>query len=232
MRISPTAIDAWLDLTEGRLPLAAHIRRLKRQEPPTPAMERGTRFHAMLEELTKPFAHPDDQDATVAKHGFACEPDIDIPLVDANEMWATTRIAGHTLNGRIDAKRGQTIIDWKTCSGWTYPGVNKTDPRIDLFDFYRKKAQWKCYMVLDPAAVAFEYRFFQIYESRREGTPIQIKEAKTLRLNRYAGIEEEVIGLVTGYVDYLHRLQQQGHIRLNAKGVIPEPLTPTKGTTA
>src|SRR5690606_16073056 len=117
LRVSATDIDALRRYrADEEADLADLLAQLRRQSPPTEAMEAGTALHAALE-ASEPGEHRE-----LAANGFTFDLDVsgtlDLPVI--REMKATRDylIGGVlvTLVGKVDAAHGRRIDDHKFTS--------------------------------------------------------------------------------------------------------------------
>ena len=201
MRIAVTDLDQYQYYLDADQDLDAYLANLLRENPMTPQLKNGIWAHEQLEK---------GGGDLIVGHWL----DIQLMKPDAVEVPAvrTFNIGKRevTISGRLDAIVGLTGIDYKT-----------TGRPIDL-EKYMDAWQWKAYMLLCPALIAFRYEVFQTemrkiktYTPDEEiGDRLVVLDYKHLTCNRYDGLEVDVFTYLEEYIQFLKYLEERGHIRL------------------
>ena len=208
IRVSVTSVDDYHyyrdsldDDGRPRMTLEDHLRRLKRVDPPTDAMRRGSAFHEHIE--TGGRAHRDD---------FGWEIDVSLPKPSVREMPCARsfRVRGLDveLRGRVDAVVGRTVVDYKL-SSWN-----------GNYERYQDAFQWRAYLSMLPHCVDFSYEHFTM-RARRHSTAVDITHHAAYRLNRYAGLPDDVEEALDEYVGHLLELEERGLVNIDGFGVMP-----------
>ena len=210
IRISVTALESWRYFLHGTkwdgspaLTQDKYIRRLRRMEPPTPAMEKGIKFHKHIE--TGGHEHAGIFD-------WQC--DVELPRPSAVEVPVSRKYRMHgmdvDLRGRIDALVGLEVVDYKT--GKRSPGY------LD----YMESWQWKAYLAMLPECDDFRYEHFVVLDPLRSAPHLyRIVRHQSIPLQRYAGMEGEVEDALREYLGLLLHFEDSGLIELNERGVVP-----------
>lgn len=183
LRASATDIDAlrfylYPPIPETEIELGELLARLRREQPPTPAMLAGTALHKALENAAagdhKGFASDD--------YTFSFEIDADLDLPDIREMKATREylIDGCevTLVGKVDGIHGKRIDD------------HKLTERFDA-EKYLDSYQWRIYLEVF-GADEFRWNVFEGRPTVEGGKDYLIRAVHPLRMRRYPGIAADV----------------------------------------
>lgn len=192
MRVSVTDIEqlAYYRRTED-MPLADLLRRLRREDPPSPQMAVGTAFHAFLEHAGECEVDTVEQDGFIFDFSNL---DAEIALPEIRELKVEREIVdGVTVVGKVDAAEGKRVEDHKTS--------NRFDP-----ERYQDSIQWKAYLTLLEAN-EFIYNVFVIYAPTKAmpDNLYRVMEFHRLPLYRYPGMDEDVRRAVTEYRDFARR---------------------------
>jgi hypothetical protein len=181
LRVSATDIDAlrfYLSppVEEMQIDLDELLRRLRKQEPPTPAMLAGTAFHKALET-----AEPGMFDGfAIDGYMFSFETDAELDLPAIREMKLTREytIDGCevTLVGKVDGIHGKRVDD------------HKLTEKYDA-EKYLESHQWRVYLEVFHAD-EFRWNIFEAKESAPRH--YLIRAVHQLTANRYPGIGEAV----------------------------------------
>lgn len=177
------------------------LAQLRRQTPPSPAMEAGRALHAFLENAT--YSEPervwdvfdvDDSAITWAERDgfrfyFGCEIDLEVPTVRElkGEITIHTPSATVTLVGVVDAM-DTAIHDYKLT------GRFEAERFADSY-------QWRCYLLMF-GAERFVYNVF-VGQEDANGTDWTIKEYHELEMYRYPGMEEDVRRELSEFVEFI-----------------------------
>lgn len=189
LRISASDLDAWRrfkDSEDASLPDL--LAQLRRELPPTPAMQAGTALHTALETASEGAF-----DELVADgHRFTVAADAEIALPDIREMKVTaTRRIGDvlvTLVGKVDGVSGRKVIDHKLTS------------RFDAERFLNSY-QWRVYLDVFEAD-EFEWIIYEATEDRDDPTHRTIREVHHLRAHRYPGMSADIDCELAAFVDF------------------------------
>jgi len=183
IRVSATDIDAlrfflYPPIPEMEIELTKLLARLRRQEPPSPAMLAGTALHKALELAST----GDHKGFSIDDHTFSFDFDGDIDLPSIREMKATRDYlidgCAVTLVGKVDGIHGKRIDD------------HKLTERFDA-EKYLDSYQWRIYLeVFD--ADEFRWNVFEGRPTIEGGKDYIIRAVHPLRMHRYPGIGEDV----------------------------------------
>lgn len=181
IRVSVTDIDALRfylhpPVPEMEIELEALLRRLRREEPPTPAMLAGTAFHTALETI-----EDGDHDGFVVgdyTFSFNLDASIDLPIIreTKGELDVIVGDCRATLVGKVDGVYGKRVDD------------HKLTERFDA-EKYLDSFQWKAYLHIFDAD-EFRWNIFEAVE----GAPKNyvIRNFHPLKIHRYPGMAEDV----------------------------------------
>lgn len=177
LRISATDLDAiryWRGQEDAALPDL--LAQLRREAPPTPAMERGSAFHHALE-----VAQPGDlEQVAVGEYLFdlsAVSGNLSLPPI--REVKSTREYQVEdvtvTLVGKADAIHGRTGYDHKL--------TKRMDP-----ERYLQSYQWRVYLEV------FDLDRFQwnVFVGDERGGPVVIRELHQLGADRYPGLSQDL----------------------------------------
>lgn len=186
LRTSATDIDAFRRFREREDgDLEELLAQLRRELPPTPAMETGTALHTALENVT-----PGEFEALEANgYRFLIAPDVELALPDIREMKAEREylIDGVevTLVGKVDGVQGRAVTDHKFTS--------RFDPERFLGSF-----QWRIYLdVFD----ADEF-LWNVFEGKEKNPgEYLITAVHPLRMHRYPGMGDDIERELRAFVD-------------------------------
>lgn len=188
MRISVTDLDSFRYFQESDMTLDEFLARLRREEPPTQAMLAGRALHKALELLQGDFDVPVME---CDGHTFIFDAEIEMTLPRVRElkgeMQVSTPYGMATLVGVVDGIDGLTVRDYKLTE------------RFDA-ERYIDSTQWRAYLTMF-AADAFDY---EVFIGREVGDKrYAISDHQRLRVNRYAGMEDEVKRAVCEFAGFL-----------------------------
>lgn len=193
IRISATDIDALRfymhpPIPEMEIELEELLARLRRQQPPTPAMLAGTALHKALELA----AVGDYPGFKVDGYTFSFETDaeIDLPAVREIKGFREYVIDGCavTLVGKVDGIHGKRIDD------------HKLTERFDA-EKYLDSYQWRIYLeVFD--ADEFRWNIFEGRPTIEGGQDYIIRAVHPLGMRRYPGIDEDVERELSRFVSF------------------------------
>lgn len=147
MRISVTDLDGWRYFRASEdMTVEDFLRRLRREEPPTPAMRAGRALHKLLE-------HAQEGEVTLAEQDgfrFNFQADCNVPLMPIRElkgeMIIPTPVGPVTLVGVVDGI-DRAVYD------------HKLTERFDA-ERYADSYQWRCYLAMF-VAHKFTYNVFE-----------------------------------------------------------------------
>lgn len=171
------------------------LTRLRREEPRSEKASAGTRVHRQIENLFNGSDEPPDP-------GIVWDCDVELPAVTAPEVrvYRDYVVGGRnvTMAGRVDGIYGFTAVDWKS----TFRAMDA--------ERYLDSMQWKAYLTM----LGSKYRWFryQIFRSslRKDGR-IHVTDSTHYHTCRYAGMEDEVDGLVHEFVEHALWLGWDGY---------------------
>ena len=201
MRISVTDVDSYQYYRNSNLSTEEFVRRLRRESPPTDALRLGTALHALLEDLTlgePPTFVYNGPHWYYEKEGFTFDfSQVEVTLEEPNLVEAKFEkvydlgVLGEvTLVGKVDAIRGNQIIEYKTTK------------QVDI-DRYRDLFQWKAYLDMLPDMQSCKWHIFR---HRTKGSHCVIQRHHTLTLYRYDELADDVRGLLYEYVEFIRDL--------------------------
>ena len=192
-RIAATDVDNWIAFERGMYNLTKEglISRLKREEPPSPAMLRGRLFHKAMEVplewgIYQEVAGIDHEDGTQAVFHFA-DGIVPTPLLLGIEVEAWCSIEfpeeGITIRGRADAICGNRVFEWKS-----------TESKITawLCKRYQNSFQWRIYLEANEADV-LTYGIFQVKKVKGKDDEFNVVDFKHLDMQRYHGMREDIL---------------------------------------
>lgn len=189
IRISVSDVDQYRYYRASEdMELDALLRRLRREEPPTPAMAMGTAFHSILEDATD-----GDEFEEVERDGFrfvfAMDATVELPPIREvkGEMHLTVDGIPVTLVGKVDGLDGQRVWDHKLAG------------RFDA-EKYAEDMQWRMYLMMF-SAWRFTYYVFTRYE-QPDGT-ILVKDLHSFDFYRYPGMEDDIMRELREYVAFV-----------------------------
>jgi hypothetical protein len=185
MRLSVSDLDSYLYWKGAEdMDLDALLRRLRREEPPTPAMLAGTAFHSLLENADTCDLSDAEQDGF--KFRFDLESAIAMPQIKElkAEHLVQTTAGPVVLVGKVDGLRGSTIIDYKLTE------------RFDA-ERYADSYQWRCYLMIFRAQ-----RFtYEVFQCRHTDDAIVVTEHHPLTFYAYPGMEQDVLRELAGLAE-------------------------------
>lgn len=191
LRVSVTDIDALRfymnpPVPEMEIDLDELLRRLRREEPPTPEMLAGTAFHNAMERAVE----GEVPGLRWGDYTFSFETDASLDLPDIREMKAskTFNVDGDivTLVGKVDCIHGRRIEDHKLTKSFD------AEKYLDSF-------QWKGYLDIFDAD-NFRWNVFEGRPTIEGGTDYLIRNVHKLEMHRYPGITEDVERVVRNFV--------------------------------
>jgi hypothetical protein len=167
------------------------LRRLRKEEPPTPAMEAGTAFHQILE---KPDFEEQTELFTVLngqEYWFSIVCDIEITLPRIRELRVEKQYGDLLVRGRVDGLEALTVTDYKT--------TGQFDP-----DRLMEGYQWRFY--LDTLKCdTFIWKVFVIDQFGKPGH-YDVKQFHGLKQHRYAGMGEDCQRLAAEYLQFTQEI--------------------------
>lgn len=189
LRVSASDIDALrYFLSEDEAELADLLAQLRRETPPTEAMQAGTALHAALE-VCQPGLHGE---LSANGYTFEIRADGEIDLPEIREIKATREyeIDGCliTLVGKVDAIPGRRVDDHKFTS------------RYDAERFLGSY-QWRVYLEVFGAD---EFRW-NVFEGRQDTNDPQryvIYNVHQLTMRRYPGMDVDVCRALQTFLDF------------------------------
>ena len=187
LRVSVSDLEAFREWRESEDDsLEELLKRLRREEPPTPAMKAGSAFHAALEHCDADVLGDFDQDGF--RFEWACDAELELPAI--RELKAEERIHTQgldlTLVGKVDALHGMTVIDFKTTS------------QFDA-ERYIRTYQWRAYTSMFRADT-FRWNVFEM-KPKSERVYL-ISAVHRLEQHRYSGMEADVLEKLVDYVAF------------------------------
>jgi len=196
MRLSVTMLDSYLYWRDSEdMPLEDLLKRLRGEEPPSPAMEAGRAFHKLLEHATAGELSVEEVDGW--RFDFALDGEIALPTIRElkAEHAMETPSGPVTLVGKVDALNGTTVHDYKLTE------------RFDA-ERYADSYQWRSYLTIF-GATRFVYDVFECRCEESENK-VWIYNYHRLVFSAYPGMAEDVqrevnnlAGIVAQYVPEL-----------------------------
>lgn len=200
MRVSVTDLESYrYYLASEDMTLDDILRRLRREEPPSPNMLAGTAFHKLLEDAPVTLLESGIETAEVDDFRFRFDLDAELALPDIREIKAAEEYDVNglpvTLVGKVDALSGIRVDD------------HKLTGRFDA-EKYTDSVQWRAYLMLFKAH-RFTYNVFTGAPDK-DGVWV-IRAFDQLDLYRYGDMEKEVMALLADYVAFAakHNIYQQ-----------------------
>src|ERR1043165_6305385 len=196
MRVSATLLESFrLYLTEEWKTEASLIESIQGVFVPSPQMELGTAWHAVLE---TPDRFKVDGGYWLQHHGvdYRCDDATMAPLlalIDRRgvfEVKATTEVDGHTLVAQADLLAGATIHEFKTT--------------LSTFDAekYADSYQWRVMsLVFQPAQITYHVASLDDHGN----SVVELKSLDSVNLYPYPGLEQDVRDLLRDFVGYVER---------------------------
>ena len=176
----------------------ALVRRLTSEHKSTPAQERGTAIHRLLEDLVALSNTREVQEIRVLKNDemelrFECNAELWLPGNLKSEVEYTKEYRDLTVVGHVDGIGGYNdwfVVDWKTSRY-----AMKAEQFIG-------SQQWRFYLDLT-GADSFKYVCLQVYEPRRNETAHRVVNFDTLLVHRYDGLHTECFELAVDFVQFV-----------------------------
>lgn len=188
LRVSVSDVDGYLYYRRSEdMELDDILRRMRREEPPTPAMLMGTAFHSIMEG-----ASAGEEYTEVERDGFkfvfCMDDEIALPPVRECKGEHPIMVDGMpvTLVGKVDGIDGMRIWD------------HKLTGRFDAEKF-ADAMQWRMYLWIF-GAWQFTYNVFTRYE--KDGV-IQVKEFHPFDFYAYPGMEDDIMRELREYVAFV-----------------------------
>ena len=195
LNVAVTALDSYDYYRENDVALEDYMRTLLREEPTSPAMERGNRFE---DELTRYFRS--------GQWTWPTSSDVDIELLRPHALQVEVERTYQTeegpvvLRGRLDGVHAAMGMDYKT-----------TGHTIDLLK-YHDSYQWRCYLAMMPTLDAFRYDVFHL--SAKD----VVVDHKHLVLTRYPELEYDVYDKLRVFAQFVRSLEVAGRVRIGEDG--------------
>jgi hypothetical protein len=173
------------------------IQRLTGEFVPTPAMERGTALHNIIENPSKyylPGSHCYKSNDTEFEYSlvnnnilplFNYEYPFEVKTTKLYELSTGEKVE---VVGKADQLVGNMTIDIKT----TWGGFQ--------YEYYSKSYQWRYYLDLFESEL-FRYLVFQLYEGKNG---IILKEVHDFYFSPYDGMKKDIMNLLENFVAYIH----------------------------
>lgn len=193
MRVSVSNLDQFRRYrSDEDYPLHVLLRQLRREEPPTLAMQAGTALHGILETAG------DAELGAVVRDGFSFMFDLDAEIVLApfREIAGTRSYmvdgAPVTLSARVDGFHGTAIEDHKFTTH--FDGER-----------YGESFQWRAYLSIFNAE-RFTYNAFvgKVGEEPDEAgiVPVDVVDFHRITFYRYPELEEDLLRELALYVEF------------------------------
>lgn len=190
MRLSVTELDSFRRYRDNEdVELAALLAQLRRETPPTRAMQAGRAFHHVLEHAAPGALDTAEHDGF--KFRFALECVLPLPSVRElkGEHLIPTSVGAVTLVGVVDGL-DVGVRDYKLTA------------RFDA-ERYADSYQWRCYLMMFGAAM-FQYDVFVAQEDEGAGEYV-VREYHPMRFYAYPGMFEDVIREVDEFAGFVAR---------------------------
>lgn len=161
------------------------IRRLRGDEPQTPAMLAGIAFHTALENMSL----ADSDQAFIEANGyefhFTCDCEIALPSI--KEMRIDKQYGGLRVRGRVDGLYATEVVDYKTTG---------------QFDAEKLMAgyQWRLYLDMLQCD-KFTWKVFVISDD--DPTHYRVTGYHELSQYRYPGLERDCAKLASEYLEFV-----------------------------
>ena len=197
IRLRVSDLDAWVryaepEREEWAVSTEDFIAGLLRQAEPNEAMLAGTAFHTLMEKAVEGVEYGAFEGVEVDGFRFHFDGDFAVPLPAMREHETPERIF-HTpygpasLQGRVDARDGFTVADYKLTG------------RFDA-ERYAKSMQWRAYLLLTGCR-RFRYLAF---ENKRKDADVFIHAVDPLEFWAYPEMEADVTGRVTELAEFVY----------------------------
>ena len=208
--------------THEWLTFGKYLDQLLRREPPSPAMEWGTKWHRYLQDMAmgRDVSH---NPSLYGEYEWQVEPELLQPEVVEMAVSKVYVVNGREvlMRGRIDAKVGRTIIDYKT---------SKSPDMESYMDSY----QWRAYLDMEGNSDMFRYDVFTMSEPMKKKVAMGnkiitttdeyrvVRDYNYIELSKYPTLHEDVQARVAEYDEFLCGLANAGEIALapNGSGVL------------
>ena len=195
-----------------------YLSQLLRLEPPTDAMEWGTKWHKYLQDMAMG-KDVSGKPEVYGEYEWQVEPELDQPDVVEMPVEKTYNVRGREIlvRGRVDAVVGNTVIDYKTTK------------KLDV-DLYMDSYQWRAYLDMVPESNMFRYDVFVMSEPLKKKVVVEGKTITTkdlyrvirdyhyLELSKYPELHNDVAHMIAEYDEFLLGLHGQGKINLSPEG--------------
>lgn len=169
--------------------LEALLKRIRREEPKTPAMMAGTALHKILETVV---GAADLETAEAEGFRFRFDLDQTLSLTPVREMRGEREwlVGGSPLEvrGRVDGTDGHAVIDHKLTSQFD---------ATTYLDSY----QWRLYLAMF-GAQRFEYSVFVGSPEPKDTQLIRVQQYHRLTFWRYPEMERDIERLLGQYVEF------------------------------
>jgi len=190
MRVSATLLESYrLYLTEEWKTEASLIESIQGVFVPSPQMELGTAFHAVLETPERFRVAGGYRSGAYAFEDATMAPLL--ALIDRRgvfEVKATTELDGHTLVAQADLLAGATLHEFKTT--------------LSTFDAekYADSYQWRVMsLVFQPAQITYHVASLDDHGN----SVVELKSLDSVNLYPYPGLEQDVRDLLREFVTYV-----------------------------
>lgn len=164
------------------------LRRLRREEPPSPAMAAGSALHKLLEHSSEGIVAREGCDGYMFRFDGECE--LSLPVM--RELRGTRDyVTPHgivTLSGRVDAMDGLTVYD------------HKLTKQFDA-ERYASAYQWRAYLSIF-GAETFTYNLFIGSEDKADPMVWNIKDFHAISFPRYPEMEADLQREVEAYAEF------------------------------
>lgn len=191
MRISATQIDAFVRWQKNEdAPLEEIIAYLRKQTPPSVAMQAGSAFHKVLEHASYDEIERTEQDGfTFDLRELDCA--FELPEVREIKLEVQTVIAGFpaTLVGVLDAQQARGAFD------------HKLTAKFDA-ERYADSYQWRCYVHWFDFDW-FKYNVFEAHQPAAEPDLYIVRNLHHLTFTRYPEIGADVDRVAREFVLFL-----------------------------
>lgn len=192
MRVSVSDLESFRRYRkDGEMSLDELLRRFRREDGPTEAMQAGSALHAFLETATPGSAF------RVESCGFAFNVlgDITLPLTALHELSGRREYATPsgvvTLSGRVDGMTGNAIED------------HKLSRQFDA-QRYHDSIQWRAYLSIF-SADRMTYNVFVGEKADEDGAELvtwEIKDSHRISFFRYPELETDLLRELDLYADF------------------------------
>lgn len=204
--------NAYTLVTEERL-----IKAIKREEPESDAMRRGTAFHEMVENAHKYELQVNENPEIVKVNGFYFNREVlrrAKRIIDYDFPFEVKREKVYQLDedvmivAKVDQWQGYTVNEHKTKWADVYVGDDKELHLYSPFDVneYYKSVQWKCYLDIFEADTV-QYKVFEVAEYAmpwHDYKQIILINDHVFSFKNYEYLGADISWLINSFAQFIH----------------------------